>query len=124
MRSISMYTGCHVVVWFTSCKQCIIVVCIYFQHTQRFSGKLFCIKNWVKMQILPATYFSVIGEAVCKTREWLVIANYGSSRPEVFCEKDVVKNLANFTGKHLCFFLIKLIRKIRLNSKFMTSQSG
>ena len=25
-----------------------------------------------------------------------------SSRPEVFCEKDVLKNFAKFTGKHLC----------------------
>ena len=25
-----------------------------------------------------------------------------SSRPEVFCEKDVLRNFAKFTGKHLC----------------------
>ena len=25
-----------------------------------------------------------------------------SSRPEVFCEKGVLRNFANFTGKHLC----------------------
>ena len=33
-----------------------------------------------------------------------------SSRPEVFCKKDVLKNFAIFTGKHLChsLFLIKL----------------
>ena len=30
--------------------------------------------------------------------------------PEVFCKKGVVKNFANFTGKHLCWslFLITL----------------
>ena len=25
-----------------------------------------------------------------------------SSRPDVFCKKDVLKNFAKFTGKHLC----------------------
>ena len=25
-----------------------------------------------------------------------------SSRPDVFCEKDVLRNFAKFTGKHLC----------------------
>ena len=28
--------------------------------------------------------------------------DYRSSRPEVFCKKGVLKNLAKFTGKHLC----------------------
>ena len=27
---------------------------------------------------------------------------YWSSRPEVFCEKDVLRNFTKFTGKHLC----------------------
>ena len=26
----------------------------------------------------------------------------GSSRPEVFCEKGVLRNFTKFTGKHLC----------------------
>ena len=29
-------------------------------------------------------------------------STYRSSRPEVFCKKDVFKNFAKFTGKHLC----------------------
>ena len=28
--------------------------------------------------------------------------NDRSDRPEVFCKKDVLKNLAKFTGKYLC----------------------
>ena len=28
--------------------------------------------------------------------------NIRNSRPEVFCEKGVLRNLAKFTGKHLC----------------------
>ena len=28
-----------------------------------------------------------------------------SSRPEVFCEKVVLRNFAKFTGKHLCQIL-------------------
>ena len=27
---------------------------------------------------------------------------YRSSRPEVFCEKDFLRNFTKFTGKHLC----------------------
>ena len=27
---------------------------------------------------------------------------FKSSRPEMFCKKDALKNLAKFTGKHLC----------------------
>ena len=30
-----------------------------------------------------------------------------SSCPEVFCEKEVLKNFAKFTGKHLCWRLFK-----------------
>ena len=36
----------------------------------------------------------------CKT------LNRGSSRPEVFCKKVVLKNFAKFTGKHLCQSLL------------------
>ena len=28
--------------------------------------------------------------------------HYGSSRPEVFCKKSVLRNFTKFTGKHLC----------------------
>ena len=33
------------------------------------------------------------------------------SRPEVFCEKDILRNFAKFTGKHLCqrFFFNKVV---------------
>ena len=36
----------------------------------------------------------------------------------VFCKKDVLKNLANFTGKHLCWslFLINVVRNGVLSS--------
>ena len=30
------------------------------------------------------------------------LRNLKSSRPEVFCEKGVLRNFAKFTGKHLC----------------------
>ena len=29
-------------------------------------------------------------------------SNNRSNRPEVFCKKDVLKNLSKFTGKYLC----------------------
>ena len=31
-----------------------------------------------------------------------ILHGYRSSRPEVFCKKDVLENFANLTGKHLC----------------------
>ena len=34
-----------------------------------------------------------------------IFAGYRSSRPEVFCKKDVLQNFAKFTGKHLCLSL-------------------
>ena len=36
----------------------------------------------------------------------LFIVSCGRNRPEVFCIKVVLKNFANFTGKHLCQSLI------------------
>ena len=35
------------------------------------------------------------------TSAWLFL-NVRSSRPEVFCNKRVLRNVTNFTGKHLC----------------------
>ena len=34
--------------------------------------------------------------------KWENIRTCRSSRPEVFCKKGVLRNLAKFTGKHLC----------------------
>ena len=31
-----------------------------------------------------------------------IILTHGSSEPEVFCKKGVLKTFAKFTGKHLC----------------------
>ena len=42
-----------------------------------------------------------------------------SSHPEVFCRKGILRNFAEFTGKHLCqsLFLIKFIRPATLLKK-------
>ena len=53
-------------------------------------------------------HYFIFGEATAiKIRDltfWRnVILSMGrSSRPEVFCKKDVLRNFAKFTGKHLC----------------------
>ena len=31
-----------------------------------------------------------------------IFSSFTSSRPDVFCRKGVLRNFANFTGKHLC----------------------
>ena len=55
----------------------------------------------------------------------LVTSQYGQKEPpEVFSKKGVLKNLANFTGKHLCWshFLIKLQAYFPVKSaKFVTT---
>ena len=38
-----------------------------------------------------------MGRKLCSSRN-----NGRSSCPEVFCKKDVIKNFAKLTGKHLC----------------------
>ena len=35
----------------------------------------------------------------------LLLLNTKSSRPEVFCKKSAIKNLAKLTGKYLCWIL-------------------
>ena len=35
----------------------------------------------------------------------LLHCSFGISRPEVFCEKGVLKNFAKFPGKHMCHSL-------------------
>ena len=32
----------------------------------------------------------------------ILMLKFESSRPEVFCKKGVLRNLAKFTGEHLC----------------------
>ena len=36
----------------------------------------------------------------------IALINFRSSHPEVFCKKSVLRNIANFTGKHLCQSLV------------------
>ena len=38
--------------------------------------------------------------------------------PEVFCKKSVLKNFANFTGKHLCWNLFYEVAGLQLASFF------
>ena len=38
--------------------------------------------------------------------EGINIYLYRSSRPKMFCKKDVLTNFAKFTGKHLCWSLL------------------
>ena len=53
----------------------------------------------------------------------LNIIKHGSSRPEVFCKKGVLRNFAKFTGKHLCqgLFFNKVAGAYR---KSRTRESG
>ena len=46
---------------------------------------------------------------------------FRSSRPEVFCKKDVLRNLAKVTGKHLC--LSFFFNKVAGPSNFMKKET-
>ena len=56
--------------------------------------------------------FESLYVVICSSYIYLIIDKkiFRSSRPGVFCKKGVLRNFANFTGKHLCesLFLIKL----------------
>ena len=55
--------------------------------------------------------------------QWTKVVNFNSSRPEVFCKKDVLANFAKLTGKHLCqglFFYSYMLFHIMRN-KFQES---
>ena len=34
--------------------------------------------------------------------KYFILKSHRNSRPELLCEKDVLENFINFTGKHLC----------------------
>ena len=48
-------------------------------------------------------------------QEWFYLLKGRSSRPEVFCKKGVLENVAKFTGKHLCqdLFFNKVLNFIK-----------
>ena len=57
------------------------------------------------LSLVSKIYLIVWGKKLCPNK-------HQKQTPEVFCQKDNLKNFANFRGKHLCctVFLIKLIR--------------
>ena len=82
----------------------LIMECIEFnwlcKHMKkiRSSQRAISVLNWVKHRPFPVY--------IVKSK----IYDNRSSRPKVFCKKDVLKNFEIFTRKHLCWslFLIKL----------------
>ena len=70
----------------------------------------FCQTNaLINTRFFARVYFLFLG--VCQSSIDKTVSVFDrSSRPEVFCEKDVLRNFAKFTGKHwyLSLFLIKL----------------
>ena len=62
-----------------------------------------CRKSWPKFMVEVFIKISIF-DFIIKT------SLFRSSRSEVFCKKDVLKDFAKFTGKHLCesFFLKSL----------------
>ena len=57
--------------------------------------------NWVKLKLLLTKYYRNIPEFELVSL-WLDIVRSRSSRLELFCKNSVLKNFANFTGKHHC----------------------
>ena len=61
----------------------------------------------MKLFLVNYVYFSnirclLVTDSYLKNTEMFWSPNTRSSRPEVFCEKDVFKKFAKFTGKYLC----------------------
>ena len=59
---------------------------------------------------LPLCFAPATSLSSAETTMKLSSPTFRSNRPEVFCEKGVLRNFGKFTGKHLCqnLFLIKL----------------
>ena len=47
-----------------------------------------------------------------------VMAYFRSTRLEVFCRKNVLRNFAKFTGKHLCQNLFHCVKSVQIRSFF------
>ena len=88
-----------------------------FNHWEKnFQGgisKVVCIQKQPLRAIRWLTYFNhfvrlakSVKLIVWSKCNWVVILDTNeisrSSHPEVFCKKDVLRNFAKFTGKHLC----------------------
>ena len=65
------------------------------------------ILDWNGLKSKPIKYEAILVQTL---KDWLVlqmvlvlqIRTVRSSRPELFCEKRVLRNFSKFTGKHLC----------------------
>ena len=68
------------------------------------SFKDFQQKKWEKLKLLSklAKYLSKKSKFVYQILFVDMSRRTMSSRPEVFCKNAIVKNFAEFTGKHLC----------------------
>ena len=62
-----------------------------------------------RQQILEFSVYQVLEASVCLSSDGVSLVGQqpeneqcGSSHPEVFCRKGVLRNFAKFTGKHLC----------------------
>ena len=49
-----------------------------------------------------AEFYFAVNFQITKKCLAILIENFRSSRPKMFCKKGVLKNFAKFTGKHLC----------------------
>ena len=72
------------------------------------------------LKIVLTLPIAMVGSNVYITQKVFSITSnhitvFGSSRPEVFCEKLVLRNLVKFTGKHLCQILFR--NKVILRKK-------
>ena len=59
--------------------------------------------------------FESLYMVICSSYIYLIIDKkiFRSSRPGVFCKKVVLRNFANFTGKHLCESLFNKVGGLR-----------
>ena len=55
-----------------------------------------------QLEFYPEMNFSLKVKPLLSMKTYNTITFFGSSRPELFCKKGVLRNFTTFKGKHLC----------------------
>ena len=80
----------------------IIYVCLKFKRSNTLFFLSLFLKNLVAAMLFPLFSKIKFRRNIHKYLRHMLLFFKRSSRPEMFCKKDVLRNFGKFTGKHLC----------------------